>query len=419
MPTEYEKQPNDMNQEPNGGGESPLNPETMDTIARALKGMNAAERERLLETAMHEDVSDTASVLSDILPGATQRRVFRRKPIKEEPYVIYDLFLGEAGKKDEDQLKKRVARGLVEVSEIARAANYGQSFPFVQMQMKNLPTVVYLGGKEEDLVDPDPEVDAAIQFMKPWGIAQGLLGTSGVAGGGSSLMALGQSMHLYGIKTAKRFPGNKPLWKKAGVCGVTLAIQQEAPNAHTTSGWVTIPAMNLSIRKGRLFRLGLPVAAIYFKGGDATLDEFFFVKAQAKDNLSKQINTPFGFIRPRLICIDSVNRSFWGDLLKVYVEKMTLPRVGRTGKERETERLRRKADEIKHLMEGLIYIDEKDPKSALAGAKKAMELLMPNYSTFYGRSPVEEWESRMDLDFWDTVWDLQQKVDEDALIKTV
>lgn len=306
-----------------------------------------------------------------------------------DPYTVYGKALYMAGRVDDEEIAALRAKHGVAADSIAFIDEAGMDFEHVARRMTHLPAIVYAGGKE--FPPGSPIARPAETFMVPFGLMCGMLRVSGIAGGGQSMMAVGQAGHKRGINAAARLWPEPELWKKCGVAGVHLAIAEEASNPHVTPGWAVRPTRNLDLRKGRLYSLGHPVAAVHFAGGDATLDEFAYVKTQTKPTLVRQLDTAFEFCQPAILMVEGEDWPFWSRFMDWYEFAMI---------HGQPERIKRKRAEVAELREGLITINGEPFEPAL----HALNRVRPVIACIYGNDPVDEWEFRSGLKFIDEAW---------------
>jgi hypothetical protein len=323
-------------------------------------------------------------------PSDEQRKkAFKKTGFNPRPDTLprntaYDSALALAAAYLEERLIKLFTRFGWPYADLKAAWDSGHPFGDVRLRMLDLPTTVYLGTKEPSRGTEDEK--ALAEFARVYGIACGLLGVSGVAGAGEGAMALGQKWHGNGIQLLKATDYVR-LFPKGGVAGVALAIREERPNPYVTQGWLVRPTTSLDIRKGRLFSLGVPLQAVFLGvGGDATLDEFTFVKTLTKKALREQIETPFRDVQPSIVLADAAGLPFWSEFLDFYEKTQVF------GPE---SRIARKKAECTELRRGLVQVE--DP---IAATKKAIKLLDENATRMYGASMVETWQVLNDEDFW-------------------
>ena len=321
---------------------------------------------------------------------AAPTSAFDPRPTRDiDPYTVYGKALYMAGRVDDEEIAALRANHGVAADSIAFIDQAGMDFEHVSRRMTHLPTVVYAGGKE--FAPGSPIARPAEAFMVPFGLMMGMLRVSGIAGGGQSMMAVGQAGHKRGFNVASRLWPEPELWKKCGVAGVHLAIAEEASNPHVTPGWAVRPTRNLDIRKGRLYSLGHPVGAVHFAGGDATLDEFAYVKTQTKPTLVRQLDTAFEFCQPAILMVEGEDWPFWSRFMDWYEFAMV---------HGDDHRIARKRAEVAELRAGLIVVNGDPFEPAL----HALERIRPVIACLYGNDPVNEWESRSGLKFVDEAW---------------
>ncbi|MCB0323336.1 MAG: hypothetical protein KDD69_07165 [Bdellovibrionales bacterium] len=322
---------------------------------------------------------------------------FMPRPPHVLPYLANDIMMAIAGAYDEQRIRKETARKGCLAAEIKAAYSRGHEFASVKLRMMYLPTVVHLGGKE---IAWDSHEGLSIQtYMHVFGIACGLIGISGVAGGGDGAMAMAQKGHLEGIELVKGTMCRR-LFPKAGVAGVLLAIREEAPNNYVTEEWLVRPTRSLEIRKTRLFSCGIPVLAQFFPGGDATFDEFDFWKTGTKQVLVEQLDSPFNQFQPDGFFVDPPREDrekpeCWESFLTAYGQRMI---------KGSPERRTRKRQEHQQLLARHCVVGAGDTDAALRAVKRAFALMDKQATQIYGAPFVQTWELLNDGEkFWKTV----------------
>ena len=144
----------------------------------------------------------------------------------------------------------------------------------------------------------------------------------------------------------------------------------------------------------------MPMAAVFFDGGDATFSEFFYWKNRTKQLIREQLVTPFEYFAPQGIFVDAPKSKLWKKMLNAYGDMMI---------DGSKQRKKRKKLESDSLRACLSTVRPNDMDSALTAVKRAFASIERTAVSVYGAPFVETWELLNDTPFWNVVEKVSKK----------